>query len=216
MHLNVLAARAAVIACVTIFASAAAAQTPAHRFWFSVGGGYGHSGPSNSTGNDQFSGLTGDVAIGAALTSRGVIALEATGWHQDTPIGWSRSIFASLTLLGYPFGSILDNLYFQGGLGVGNGSFPTQELTTSPSRLNVTRPSLQIGIGYDIPIACPVWIAPFFQSYGTFGGHKLGAPVAPNEAKANAVLFHAGVSLRFAHPGRAGNCRSRGTFGLAQ
>ena len=176
----------------------------------SVGGGLGHSGPANSTGLDQFTGPTGDIALGAMLSSRGIIALEAAGWHKDTPIGSSRSVFVSLTLLGYPFGSALNNLYFQGGLGVGNASFPTQSTTTTPSRLNVNRPSLLVALGYDIPIACPVWIAPFFQSYGTIGGHRITGALPPGQHEsANAILFHVGASLRYAHPGPRGDCRHR-------
>jgi hypothetical protein len=196
----------------TIFtARDAAAQTPSNRFWGSLGGGYGHSGPANSTGLDQFSGPSGDAAIGVAMTSRGLVGVEVAAWRKDTPIGSSRSTFVSLTLIGYPFGSVLDNLYFQGGLGVGNGSFPTRQTTTTPSRLNVTHPSLQIALGYDIPIACPVWITPFFQSYGTLGGKRITGPLPTGEHQsANAILFHAGVSLRLAHPGPAGNCSGRG------
>ena len=199
----------AVVASVWLFARGAEAQTPANRFWASLGGGFGHSGPANSTGLDQFSGPSGDIAFGATMTSRGLIGLEVAGWQKDTPIGSSRSTFLSLTLIGYPFGSILDNLYLQGGLGVGNASFPTQATTTTPTRLNVTHPSLQVGIGYDFPIACPLWITPFFQSYGTFGGHRFSGTPLPASESQNAILFHAGVLLRFARPG-VGECRSRG------
>lgn len=206
-----LPSRCIALFAIVIFSSHdAAAQTPASRFWGSLGGGFGHSGPANSTGLDQFTGPTGDAAVGVAMTSRGLIGVEVAAWRKDTPIGSSRSTFVSLTLIGYPFGSVLDNLYFQGGLGVGNGSFPTRQTTTTPSRLNVTHPSLQIALGYDIPIACPVWLTPFFQSYGTIGGKRITAPLPNGEHEsANAILFHAGVSLRFAHPGPAGNCRAR-------
>ena len=198
------------IAFAILSAREAAAQTPANRFWGSLGGGFGHSGPANSTGLDQFSGPTGDAAVGMAMTSRGLVGVEVAAWRKDTPIGSSRSTFVSLTLIGYPFGSVLDNLYFQGGLGVGNGSFPTRQTTTTPSRLNVTHPSLQIALGYDIPIACPVWLTPFFQSYGTIGGKRITGTLPSGEHEsANAILFHAGVSLRFAHPGPAGNCSGR-------
>lgn len=200
----------ALIVIAAFTARVAAAQTPANRFWGSLGGGYGHSGPSNSTGLDQFSGPSGDAALGIAMTSRGLIGVEVAAWRKDTPIGTSRSTFVSLTLIGYPFGSVLDNLYFQGGLGVGNGSFPTRQTTTTPTRLNMTHPSLQIALGYDIPIACPVWITPFFQSYGTIGGKRITGPLLTGHESANAILFHGGVSLRFAHPGPAGNCSGRG------
>lgn len=200
---------ATILTCAA-FARAADAQKPGSRFFMSLGGGIGHSGPANSTGQDQFTGPTGDVALGMMLSSRGIIALEAAGWHKNTPIGSSRSEFVSLTLLGYPFGSALTNLYFQGGLGVGNASFPTQATTTTPSRLNVNRPSLLVALGYDIPVACPVWIAPFFQSYGTLGGHRITGPLPPGQHEsANAILFHFGVALKYAHPGPKGDCRHR-------
>jgi len=188
---------------------AAAAQSSASRFWASLGGGVGRSGPSNSTGLDQFSGPSGDVALGVVMTSRGLIGLEVADWRRATPNGSSRSTFATLTLLGYPFGSVLSNLYIQGGLGVGNASFPTRQVTTTPTRLNVTHPSLQVGVGYDVPIACPLWITPFLQSYGTFGGSRFKGTPLPSTESQNAVLFHAGVLLRFAHPGAA-ECRNRG------
>src|SRR5262249_12078732 len=123
-------------------------------------------------------------------------------------IGSSRSTFATLTLIGYPFGSVLDNLYLQGGLGVGNASFPTQLTTTTPTRLNVTHPSLQLGLGYDFPIACPLWVTPFFPSYGTFGGSLFKRTPLPATESQNAILFHAGLLLRFARPG-ASECRRR-------
>ena len=211
MHLNVPARRLYLLIALSAgLASIAAAQAPGNRLFVSVGGGYGHSGPSNSTGLDQFSGPAGDVIVGAAMTSRGVIGVDVAGWHKDTPLGPSRSVFVSLSLLGYPFGSFLDNLYFQGGLGIGNASFPTLATTQTPSRLDFSRPSLQIALGYDIPIACPVFITPFFQSYGTFGGRRFTGATSPNEhGSANGVLFFGGVSLRFSHPGPAGNCGSR-------
>ena len=150
---------------VMLYAQGVYSQAPSNRLWGSAGGGLGHSGPANSTGLDQYTGPTIDLALGANLTSRGIIALEVAAWRKSTPIGSSRSTFVTLSLLGYPFGSLLDNLYFQGGLGVGNGSFPTLKTTSTPSRFNVTRPSLQIALGYDVPLACPIWITPFFQSY---------------------------------------------------
>lgn len=196
-----------------VLSSAAApltAQTPGSRWFGSLGGGYGKSGPANSTGIDQYTGPTADIAVGVTLTTRGIIALEAAGWRKDTPIGSSQSTFVTVTLMGYPFGSILNNLYFQGGLGVGHGSFPFHTTTSTITRIDVTHPALLVGAGYDIPIACPVWITPFFQSYGTFGGYKIKGLLGPNQHEsANAVLFHAGISLKYFHPGPAGNCRQR-------
>lgn len=187
-----------------------AAQAPASRFFGSIGAGFGKSGPAQSLGQDQYSGPTGDFAIGAALSSRGLLGLDVSGWHKDTPFGSSRSVFGTVTLIGYPFGSVLDNLFFQGGLGVGNGSFPVHTTASTVTRINVTHPALLVGVGYDIPIACPLWITPFFQSYGTFGGHRItgNLPSGAHES-ANAVLFHAGLSLKYYHPGPAGSCRQR-------
>jgi hypothetical protein len=192
--------------------SSLAAQAPANRFFLSAGGGFGKSGPAQSLGQDQFSGPTIDVAAGVTMTSRGIIALHASGWQKDTPIGHSRSLFVTLSLMGYPFGSVLDNLYFQGGLGVGHGDLPVHTTTgTAVTRMNATHPALLVGAGYDIPIACPVWIAPFFQSYGTFGGKRIvNDPTTKLHESANVVLFHVGMSLKFAHPGPAGQCRQRG------
>jgi hypothetical protein len=194
-----------------VCAMRAHSQAPSSRLWSSAGGGIGHSGPANSTGLDQYTGPTIDLALGMSLTSRGVIAVDLSAWRKSTPIGSSRSAFVTLSLLGYPFGSALDNLYLQGGLGVGNASFPTKQTSTTPSRLEVTRPALQVALGYDIPLTCPLWITPFFQSYGTIGGRRItGALPAGEHESANAILFHAGVSLRYSHPGPAGDCRRRG------
>ena len=186
------------------------AQTPGSHWFGSLGGGYGKSGPANSTGIDQYTGPTGDIAVGVTLTTRGIIALEGTGWRKDTPIGSSQSTFVTLNLMGYPFGSLLSNLYFQGGLGVGHGSFPFHTTASTITRLNVTHPALLIAVGYDIPVACPLWITPFFQSYGTFGGYKIKGLLGPDQHEsANAVLFHAGLALKFYHPGPTGSCRQR-------
>ena len=48
--------------------------------------------------------------------------------------------------------------------------------------------------GYDIPVGCPMWIAPFFQTYGTFGGHSLNGSNLPKgqTESANAVNCDAG------------------------
>ena len=186
------------------------AQAPGSRFFGSIGTGVGKSGPAQSLGQDQYSGPTGDIAIGAALTSRGVMGLDVSAWHKDTPFGSSRSVFGTVTLIAYPFGSALNNLFLQGGLGVGNGSFPVHTTASTVTRINVTHPALLVGLGYDIPIRCPLWITPFFQSYGTFGGHRITSFVSQNEHEsANAILFHAGLSLKFYHPGPAGSCRQR-------
>jgi hypothetical protein len=187
------------------------AQVPASRFFASAGGGIGKSGPAQSNGLDQFTGPSFELAAGATMTSRGLIGLNGSAWHRDTPIGSSRSLFVTLSLIGYPFGSLLNNLYFQGGVGVGHGSFPTHTTASTVTRLNATHPALLLGAGYDIPIACPLWIAPFFQSYGTFGGHSINTRVSGNaHESANAVLFHVGLSLKYVHPGPAGQCRKRG------
>jgi hypothetical protein len=145
------------------------------------------------------------------MTSRGVIGVDASFWHKDTPVGSSRSTFVTLTLIGYPFGSVLDNLYLQGGLGVGHGSFPAHVSATTIGRLNPTHPALLVGAGYDIPVSCPLWITPFFQSYGTFGGQRITGVASGTDVheSANAVLFHVGVSLKYMHPGPAGQCRHR-------
>jgi len=161
-------------------------------------------------GQDQYSGPTGDIVIGAALTSRGAIGLHVSVGHKATPIGSSQSVFGTVTLIAYPFGSALDNLFLQGGLGVGHGSFPVHTTATTVTRIDVTHPALLVGAGYDIPISCPLWLAPFFQSYGTFGGHRFTGTLTPGaHESANAVLFHAGVSLKYYHPGPAGSCRQR-------
>ena len=200
-----------VIAALLLPASGASAQVPSNRFFGSLGGGYGKSGPANSSGIDQFTGPTVDLALGAALTSRGVIAVDFSGFSKTTAIGSSRSNFVTVALYGYPFGSALDNLFFQGGLGVGHGSFPVH-VGTSVTRINVTHPALLLGAGYDIPVGCPVWIAPFFQTYGTFGGHSLNGNNLPKGEResANAVMFHAGLAIKFYHPGAGGHCRERG------
>jgi hypothetical protein len=189
------------------------AQVPASRWFASLGGGYGKSGPAQSLGADQFTGPTGDLTVGATVTSRGMIGLEVAGWQKDTPIGSSRSTFVTLTLIGHPFGSVLDNLFFQGGVGVGHGSFPVHSSASTVARINLTHPSLQVAFGYDIPIACPLWISPYVQSYGTFGGHKIDAAnLGPNaHESANGVLFFAGVALKYVHPGPAGHCQQRST-----
>src|SRR4051812_47568237 len=146
-----------------------------------------------------------------SLTSRGSIGLHLSGWRDDTPIGSSRSTFVTVTLYGYPFGTPLSNLFFAGGLGVGNGSFPVHTTTSAITRLNVSHPALLVALGYDIPVACPLWITPFFQSYGTIGGHRFtGLPTPGENESANAILFHVGLALKFLHPGRAGQCRERG------
>ena len=200
----------AIVLLSSAFWGKAAAQAPASRFFGSVGAGFGKSGPAQSLGQDQYSGPTGDIAIGAVLSSRGLLGIDVSGWHKDTPFGSSRSIFGTVTLLGYPFGSVLDNLFLQGGLGVGNGSFPVHTTASTVTRINVTHPALLVAAGYDIPIACPLWITPFFQSYGTFGGHRITGNLQTGaHESANAVLFHAGLSLKYFHPGPAGNCRQR-------
>lgn len=206
------AATAIVVLSACVTAGALQAQAPANRFYVSAGAGVGKSGPAQSLGQDQYTGQSFDAAVGATMTARGVIGIDASYWHKDIPAGTSQSTFVTMTLIGYPFGSVLDNLYLQGGLGVGHGSFPAHTSPTTIERLNVTHPALLVGLGYDIPIACPLWITPFFQSYGTFGGHRLtGAINGTNvHESANAVLFHAGLSLKYMHAGPPGQCRNRG------
>jgi hypothetical protein len=184
------------------------AQTPGIRFFGAIGGGIGESGPAQSLGQDQYKGPTADVILGYALTTRGVAGIDVSGFHKDTPFGTSRTIFGTLTLLGYPFGSALSNLFFQGGLGVGNGNIPVNTGGSTVTQMNLTHPALLVALGYDIPIACPLWITPFFQSYGTFGGHRITSSGNVHES-ANVVLYHGGFRLTYSHPGAAGQCRHR-------
>ncbi|HKO11613.1 MAG TPA: hypothetical protein VJV22_06580 [Acidobacteriaceae bacterium] len=180
------------------------------RLWLSGGAGFGRSGPSASNGVDQYGGMSIDLAAGARLTSRGYVALDATLWHRNLPNGSSRSSFFLVTLLGYPFNSFMNKLYFQAGVGMGHASFPTLHVTTNQSRLNITEPAVQIGVGYDIPVACPLWITPFVQSLDTFGGARRAPSANPLDfGSANAVLVHAGVAIRFFHAGPRGACTER-------
>src|SRR5206468_834806 len=96
-------------------------------------------------------------------------------------------------------------LYFQVGIGVGHGSFPTATVTPTPSRIDVTRPAVLVGVGYDIPALCPLWIAPNVQVFNTLGGRRL----QNGTASANAVLYQVGVALKYFHPGPSGACTRR-------
>jgi hypothetical protein len=116
-----------------------------------------------------------------------------------------------LSLTGYVFEGLLKDVYVQGGLGVGMASFPTSTVTAGPSRIDVTRPALMAGLGYDIAARCPLWIGPFAQIFNTLGGGRIkldnsGAFVAHS----NAVLFQGGIALRLFHPGPRGSCSRRG------
>jgi len=195
--------------CAALFgARQSEAQTPGIRFFGAIGGGVGKSGPAQSLGQDQFSGPTADVILGYALTTRGVVGIDVAGFHKNTPFGTSRTVFGTVTLLGYPFGSVLSNLFLQGGVGVGNGNFPVHTSASVVSQTSLTHPALLVALGYDVPIVCPVWITPFFQSYGTFGGHRITSFANAHES-ANVILYHAGLRLTYSHPGAAGQCRPR-------
>jgi len=82
-------------------------------------------------------------------------------------------------------------------------------VTPAPSRIDVTRPAVLVGVGYDIPAACPLWIGPIVQVFNTLGGRKLESGIA----SANAVLYQVGVSLKYFHPGPSGACTRRSPIG---
>ena len=197
--------------CGIVFVTrASSAQAPASRYWLNGGIGYGQSGPAQSNGVDQYRGTSADVAGGWTLSSRGLLGIEAALWHHDTPIGSSRTDFIVATIQAHPFGSVLDNLYFQGGIGLGSASLPTFQTTGNvSSRLTVTKLALQVGVGVDLPVSCPLWVTPFFQSYGTVGGRRLSQPTPGQQSFANAILFHAGAALKYVHPGPRGACTQR-------
>ena len=200
------------VAVLLLQSSTASAQAQGTRYWLSGAIAIGRSGPAQSLGQDQYQGPGAELAGGIALTGRGLIGLTGAFWRQSTPIGSSRSAFVVASLTAYPFDRGLDDFYIEGGLGVGNGSFPTSRVTGGPSRIEVTRPALMVGLGYDMPLRCPLWIGPFAQIFNTVGGRRITVSGTDQSiATANAVLFQVGVSVRLFHPGPRGSCSRRGS-----
>ena len=218
MHAPLVARRRAPLSCARALAAAVfvsvvpatvTAQAPAKRYWFSAGAAIGRSGPAQSLGQDQFDGPSAELGGGFAPTGRGLIGLTAVHWRRNTRIGPSNSTFVVATAAGYPFAHGLDNVYLQIGAGVGHGSFPTTQVIGAPLRMNVTRPALMVGLGYDIPASCPIWIGPSAQVFNTLGGRRVASGTGSG-ASANAVLFQLGLTMRFSHPGPSGACTRRG------
>ena len=186
------------------------AQPSRWQPWISVGGAFGHSGPANSAGHDRQNGHSLQAGVGVSLSPRLLAVLDASLWRTDGSIGSARSDFVTVSLLGYPFTSAVQHLYLHVGLGVGSASYPTRVVTIDSSRLTVTRPAFALGIGYDLPVFCPLWVTPFVQSLNTMGGRR-SSRIKTGEGSNGAVLLQIGASLRYHRTGSTAGCTSRGS-----
>ena len=151
-----------------------------------------------------------NVTVGVLPSPRLALGIDAASLNQSTAIGVRRSTFVTIGAQGYPFARFLTNAYLQAGVGVGMGSFPTRTITVDSSRLKTTRPALRIGAGFDVPVACPLWITAHGELLNTVGGKHDNSRIRPGYGTDNVVMLQFGATLNYYRTGPGRECNSRG------
>jgi hypothetical protein len=160
-------------------------------FHFSVGVGSASmsascSGCEVDVFEDRLNGFSGNLQIGAAVTSKLVIAAEFFGWlKNDDPI-FRRVAALNLVFLGYP--SENSGFFVKGGVGglraIGENDLVIAESNTFTS---------QAGVGLDIAVG-DVMVTPYanviwtFYGETTFNGFVSPEAVFPNALQVGAAL----------------------------
>ncbi len=129
--------------------------------------------------DDRIGGLSGNVRIGASLTSRLVLAVEGMGWFNNSDEIYRRVASASVVLLGYP--SETSGFFVKAGFGGIRGIVENDFL-----RVQTDGWSSQIGLGYDFPIGEGVAVTAFGEYVYTIApatwvnGVSVDEAVSPN------------------------------------
>jgi hypothetical protein len=165
--------------------SAPSSRTPLRQgFNFSLGLGSASVGATCSACDmdlfdDRIGGLSGNVRIGASVTSRLVLAVEGMGWFNNSDDIYRRVASASVVLLGYP--SETSSFFVKAGFGGIRGIVENDFL-----RVQTDGWSSQIGLGYDFPVGESVAVTAFGEYVYTIApatwinGVSVDEAVSPN------------------------------------
>lgn len=198
-------ALAAGLAAALVIASAGAAHAlqaggagpegPALRegFHFSIGLGSGSAsiacdGCEVDFFDDRLNGVSGQIQLGGAVSSRLVIAAEFSGWlKNDAPI-YRRMAALSLVVLGYP--SETTGFFLKGGLGGLRAIIENDAILFQTDAWTA-----QSGLGWDIPVGSAL-LTPYAQYVRTFGGQSwFNGVVSPVTVLPNAIQVGMGLTL---------------------
>lgn len=156
-------------------------------FHFSIGLG-GGSVSASCDGCDvdffdnRLTGLSGVVQLGGAVSSRLIVAAEASGWLKNEPPIYRRIAALNLVLIGYP--GETTGFFIKAGFG-GLRAIIEDDFV----RFQTDAWTAQTGIGYDIPVGNAM-LTPFATYERTFGGTTwFNGIVSPVTALPNAIHF---------------------------
>ena len=162
-------------------------------FHFSIGLGSASVSASCAECNTGFfdnrlNGLSGNIQLGGAATSRLVIAAEFSGWvKNDEPI-YRRIAALDLVVLGYP--SETAGFFIKGGVG-GLRAIAENDFT----RVQTDAWTAQTGLGYDVAVG-GVMLTPYVNYVRTFNAATyFNGVVSPVVVLPNAIQFGTALTI---------------------
>lgn len=132
--------------------------------------------------DNRLTGLSGTIQLGGAVSSKLVIAAEASGWLKNEPPIYRRIAALSLVVLGYP--SETAGFFVKGGFGGLRAIIEDDFVLVQTDAWTA-----QTGIGYDIPVGSAM-LTPYATYERTFGGTTwFNGIVSPVTALPNGIHF---------------------------
>jgi hypothetical protein len=138
--------------------------------------------------DNRLNGLSGNIQLGGAATSRLVIAAEFSGWMKnDEPI-YRRIAALNLVVLGYP--SETSGFFIKGAVG-GLRAIAENDFI----RLQTDALTAQTGVGFDITLGS-IMLTPYVNYVRTFNAETyFNGVVSPVAVLPNAIQFGSALTI---------------------
>ena len=173
-----------------VFAQGAPALRQGFTISFGLGGGsaaFGYEGNSS----DRFSGPSGYLRIGGAVTPSLVIAGETHGWTRSEEDITSQVGYLMAVAQWYP--NAAGGFHLIGGLGA--GMMNEEDDAPGGYQLESVGGAFQVGLGYDIRMTRNFSLTPYANFLGMGGGEpRFNGVSAGGSLSANVFQFGLGFS----------------------
>ena len=149
----------AVVASLTVVATAQAQKAPVRQgFWISGGLGMGSLGCDNC-GTSRESGVSGDISLGGTMSPRWLLGVGTAGWSKSDQGGRLSVATLDARVRFYPWTT--GGFFLTGGIG-------GAQVRESVGNVSVTESGLGalFGIGYDYRVARNASVTPYWNGFG--------------------------------------------------